>query len=376
MAEHTMATGSVLGADSEHLTQLAREAERQSELLASLERQLSMRVEQVFWIGSDQQRFRTTWIGQHAPDLKATTQLLEQIAARIRMERETQEAASAGRTMGETTVGTFLDYSEQGDGRQARVFGNLEKADRVAIYVPGMTTEHDGANSSATALYEQLLSDAAPGASVAVVTGLVYDPPDGVDGASTSAAYEGRDALRGLVDQVRALAPDAEVSIVGHSYGTTVTGATLKSDGGLDVDRVIALGSPGMTVDHVNEFASPSTEVWAAASMTDPVPVLPGIGKSVPILGTIIEEIDRPFGSIPIVGGLVNDLVGDVESALLGTSFIDHSTNFGFGIAPTDSDFGAKEFDVGDAFGHSEYFSDPNSRANIAAIVLGDDPAE
>lgn len=364
----------VIGADTQHLADHARLCDTSATQLRALATKLDRTAASVVWTGPDRERFEQEWTRQHAPSLKAAVTLLERQAALLREHASEQEAASSERSLSHGIGEHYLLYSESGDGREARVFGDLEHATKVAIIVPGMNTEHDDVNANARQLYESMVEHAEPGERVAVVTGLVYDTPEGADGALTGTAYDARDDVQSLVHDVNALAPHADVSVVAHSYGSVVTGATMRSSEGLDVATVVAIGSPGMTADSRADLKSPDVEVWAGATASDFVPHLPSVPSYLPVVGPFVEAADSPFASIPFVGGLFDDVVSTIERNTLGTSVFDHATNFGFGNAPTSSDFGANVFDTGGASGHSEYFTDPGSVGNISRIVLGQEP--
>lgn len=363
----TGATG-VLGADTAQLKQLATAFDDQAAKLESLKGSLKSKASAAYWRGPDRDKFQHDWDGTHLPSLTKISQEFRRLAALTRQELAQQEATSSEHSLSHFIGTDYLVYSEGGDGREARVFGDLETATHIAIYVPGMDTEHDGADPGGKHLYEELQKRAAPGERVAVVTGLVYNAPDLTNVFTTAPAYDGRAGLQRLANDINAINGTAAISLVAHSYGGMVTGAAMKSKEGLDIDQVIAIGSPGMTVDEIDDLHSPNTKVWAGAPITDPVPFLPSVA------GGILHNWDDPFGNIPLVGGALSDIAKTVERETLGTSFLDHSSNFGFGVAPTDPSFGATIFDTGDAFGHSEYLTDPGSVSNIARIVLGDKP--
>ncbi|MGB2757083.1 MAG: alpha/beta hydrolase [Acidimicrobiia bacterium] len=373
----TTTASSVLGADTQELSEHARVLDHQATELLRIAATLNTKALALTWRGSDRTRFEHDWNRRHQPSLASASRLLGHLAATVRQHAAEQEAASAARTLSGSVGDSYLLYSEHGDGREARVYGNLADATHVAILVPGMNTEHNGIDGSANKLFAELRRDAKPGEQVAVVTGLVYDTPEGISGASTSDAYAGRAGLRSLVADVHALNPGAEVSVVAHSYGTTLTGATMKTGSGLDVERVVAVGSPGMTVDTRADLKSPTVEVFAGAPTSDPVQYLPAAGdaavKSVPYVGVAVRVAEETK-NIPLVGGIAANLFGGIQESLFGSDSFNGPSNLGFGVEPTDSSFGAHVFDTGDATGHSQYFSDPGSVSNIARIVLGHPP--
>jgi pimeloyl-ACP methyl ester carboxylesterase len=156
---------------------------------------------------------------------------------------------------------------------------------------------------------------------VAVIAWLGYDTPD-LLGAPFDAGVSG--AARDLAAFVRSLGLDTSVTttVVAHSYGSLVTGVALR-DFGLDVDRVVVLGSPGMDVSRASELHLGATDLYA---------------------------LRAPF-----------DVV----------SWSEH-----FGRDPSDPRFGATRLATGTGdhapSGHSSYFdSGTVSLHNIAAVVAG-----
>jgi hypothetical protein len=168
----------------------------------------------------------------------------------------------------------FLVYDPRGDGRAVEVIGDLARAERIAILVPGTdTTLRDfdrglggvtrrAPSVQARTLYEATGSDPR----VAVIAWLGYDPPEGLGPA---ALREDR-ASAGAVELQRFVAslPTAAAKVViGHSYGTVVVG--LAAHGfGPGVTDIVALASPGMGVSCLAELDF-GGRVWAATAEAD-----------------------------------------------------------------------------------------------------------
>ena len=68
------------------------------------------------------------------------------------------------------------------------------------------------------------------------------------------------------------------MTIVGHSYGSVVLGRALR-DRGLQIDDVVAVGSPGMGVNDADDLGDGFDRIWAGRAHGDPVPSLPGHGE-------------------------------------------------------------------------------------------------
>ncbi len=251
--------------------------------------------------------------------------------------RIAQAASAAGRT-GEKDLARaleamrsqhFLDFNPRGPGLAVEVVGNLARARRVAILVPGSDTSlatfdsrgtaSPGGGALALAAEARRLN---PGAHLAVIAWLGYATPGTFSpGVLTSGgAGQGAAALRPLVDDLAR--HGRQVALLCHSYGSVVCGLAAPH---LPVTDIAAFGSPGMDASSVRALHS-TARVWAGRGGGDWI------------------------GYVPHV-------------QLLG---------LGFGQDPTAPAFGARLFDCGGG-GHSGYFR-PGSIAlrNLAYIALGD----
>lgn len=225
----------------------------------------------------------------------------------------------------------FFDFA--GDGRVAQVFGDLETAPHVAFVVPGMgsTMANFGTvRGDAMALQDETGGaviawtgyDAPAGLSMDTVTS---DPLSLLEVASDSQARQGGRDLAAFIAATQ-LETDADTTLIAHSYGSLTAGHALMN--GAKVTNVVFIGSPGVGVDHVDEFPDGAAERF-------------------------------------FVGEINGDPVATLER---------------FGDAPTDPDFGAIRIDSGssDALNlfdrHSEYFDDGIGLDNLAVIVEGGDP--
>ncbi|MEV8507139.1 alpha/beta hydrolase [Actinoplanes sp. NPDC051475] len=115
----------------------------------------------------------------------------------------------------------------------------------------------------ARALYEAARA-VDPGARIAVVAWLGYDPPEGL---SLEAARDlrARAGAANLVAFVRALPARAAVTLIGHSYGALVVG--LAAPRLPRVADVVALGAPGMGAAHASDLGG--ARVWSALATDD-----------------------------------------------------------------------------------------------------------
>ncbi|WP_323792875.1 alpha/beta hydrolase [Nocardioides sp.] len=254
-----------------------------------------------------------------------------------------------------------------GDGAVALAVGDLDTADDVSVLVPGMRTDAagiGGLTGHATAVYEaaRQADDDATHASLAWIG---YDAPDTVpllDGLAGDVvrvldeglAEQGGARLAEAVDGLRAEraeqgGPPADLTVIGHSYGSTTVGHAA-SDHGLAVDDLVVVGSPGLggEVRHVSDLEIGEADVWVGANSLD---VVTDLGD---------------HGAIGL-------------SSVMGLNL---GLGLGLGHDPAADDFGATRFqaespimspgDVLDA--HSGYFDhDGESLHNIARIVSGHD---
>lgn len=187
----------------------------------------------------------------------------------------------------------FLFFDPAGDGRAAEVFGDLATAERIAVLVPGVGTTltnferglggvaRRAPGMQGRTLYEQL-SKRSP--RVAVVSWLGYDPPEGLDlaAATEGRARVGAAALTTFVQDVLRQRPDAEVTLIGHSYGSMVVGLAARHLPA--VHNLVTLGSPGMGTGHAADLGGAA--VWSALAPQDWIRRVPqvrilglGLGK-------------------------------------------------------------------------------------------------
>lgn len=166
----------------------------------------------------------------------------------------------------------LLQYAAQDDGRvHTRIsFGDLDAAGRIAVHTPGAGSADDivGAGSQAARLRVESERLAADGAGTATVLNLGYDVPDGaLDPAAHSdrAARDGATSLDALLTGIAAQrGTDPQVTLVGHSYGSALTGIAAR--GSSVVDAEMHLGSPGIGTD---ELVAGSAPVYALETDRD-----------------------------------------------------------------------------------------------------------
>ncbi|RAY15698.1 hypothetical protein DPM19_07905 [Actinomadura craniellae] len=272
------------------------------------------------------------------PALSATT-IDARYAAADREIRSALEVAGWARDTGRVRALTallrpgrrFLSFDGRGDGRAVEVIGDLARAERVAVVVPGADNSLDNYDGSwkfvgggARALGEEVRR-LAPGSRTAVVAWLGYDPPATSSFAvlGTRRADAGARELRRFVAGLRR-GGRARIGLLCHSYGSVVCARALP---GLPVDDVALYGSPGTTARSAAGLRTPA-RVWAGRSSGDWMAYIPHI---------------RVFGA-------------------------------GFGADPVSPAFGARIFAAGSGT-HADYLR-PGTRSlrNLALIALGHVP--
>ncbi|TJZ55651.1 hypothetical protein FCH28_09960 [Streptomyces piniterrae] len=226
----------------------------------------------------------------------------------------------------------ILAFDPAAGGRAAEVFGNLDKARRVSVVVPGVDTNLSTFERTARAttapvgmgrsLYAAQ-RHARPQTRTAVIAWADYTSPAGLGvGAATGQMAEaGAVRLRALVKSLPGSGP---VSLFCHSYGSVVCGVAARKLPS-NVEDIAVAGSPGMRADSSAALGT-HARVWAMRDSDDWI-------QDVPYLE---------------VGGL------------------------GHGADPVDPSFGSRVLSADGAVGHAGYFA-PGTRSlrNFALVGVG-----
>ncbi|QIJ62362.1 alpha/beta hydrolase [Streptomyces sp. JB150] len=226
----------------------------------------------------------------------------------------------------------ILAFDPEGSGRIAEVFGDLTRAERISVVVPGVDTDlltfqrtrraHSAPVGMAKSLYTAERA-ASPGTRTAVIAWADYTAPSGI-GMDAATAHRAADGAVRLTALVRALPGDAPVSLFCHSYGSVVCGVAAPALPRRVADIAVA-GSPGMRVAKAAHLGT-SAHVWAMRDADDWI-------QDVPYLD---------------LGGL------------------------GHGADPMSAAFGARLLSARGARGHAGYFEPgTESLANLAEIGVG-----
>ncbi|MFB7913234.1 alpha/beta hydrolase [Streptomyces sp. NPDC056061] len=227
----------------------------------------------------------------------------------------------------------ILAFDPTGRGRAAEVFGDLDRAERISVVVPGvdtglLTLERPApmVNAAPVGMAKSLYAAeraARPGTRSAVIAWADYTSPAGigVDAALGKLAERGAVRLKALVGALPGKAP---VSLFCHSYGSVLCGVAAHELPARVTDIAVA-GSPGMRVENARQLRT-DARVWAMRDRGDWIEDVPNL----------------EFGGL------------------------------GHGADPVDPGFGARVVATGDAVGHSGYFEPgTESLSNFAAIGVG-----
>ncbi|MER6926445.1 alpha/beta hydrolase, partial [Streptomyces spiralis] len=243
----------------------------------------------------------------------------------------------AGRRMHRFTALTAKDrhilaFDPEGSGRVAEVFGDLTKAERVSVVVPGVDTDlftfrktyrpYSAPYGMAKSLYTAERT-ASPGTRTAVIAWADYTAPSGlgVDAATAMRAEDGAQRLNKMLGGLPGRSP---VALFCHSYGSVVCGLAAHELPHRVTDIAVA-ASPGMRVRKASHLRT-DAHVWAMRDATDWI-------RDVPYME---------------LGGL------------------------GHGADPVSDAFGARVLSAQEAEGHAGYFEPgTDSLTNFAEIGVG-----
>ncbi len=242
----------------------------------------------------------------------------------------------------------LLDMTHE-RAQAAIAHGNVESADNVAVFVPGMTiTVNDSIQSSDVDMGHlqeraQLESERVSPtriATTATITWIGYQIPMWRDllnpeksGASITAARKGAAQLVPFLRGIGASRDDrAHLTLLGHSYGSTTAGLALRQATG--VDDAVFFGSPGLGTDHIADLRLSAGHVH------------------------YLEARDDVIGALGILGVDPSHLEGISQASTGESTVVDPTTGL------------VRHFH--EVTGHSSYLDeDSTSQYNVSVIVAG-----
>ena len=189
----------------------------------------------------------------------------------------------------------LLDLDGHDAPRAAVAVGDVDTADHVAVFTPGLTSTvaknlegYTGDMVGVVQTGERLLGNA-PGhenETVAGVAWIGYDAPqwstlaepDRSVALPIDAQHGGADLAR-FYDGINASRPDSDphLTALGHSYGSTTTGYALQNTT-TPVDDAVVFGSPGLGTSDVHDLHVPDGHVNVIEARRDVVADLGAFG--------------------------------------------------------------------------------------------------
>ncbi|MFI6479065.1 alpha/beta hydrolase [Nonomuraea sp. NPDC050663] len=207
----------------------------------------------------------------------------DQIGKLLRNIAMIERALAAGGRDGHPPA-LLLALDLHGTGRLVVSWGDPDAADTVVTYVPGLNTELAGFAGDidrARVLWQQSQATAGKQA-IASIAWLGYDAPQlenlldaPASVASDAPAERGAVELAAFSDGLRAAGGEGTRYVVlGHSYGSLVSGKAALLRPGRLADEFVFVGSPGVGVEHARELKVGAERVWVGEDPNDPVAML------------------------------------------------------------------------------------------------------
>ena len=160
----------------------------------------------------------------------------------------------------------LLGFDTETIGHAIVSVDNPDTADNVVTFVPGFSTKLSNAHSGidrAMTLWDQARIDD-PVKSTASIFWLGYDAPQGLDVATASRAEAGATRLDSFLQGLRiarSMPTPAHTTLLGHSYGSLVSGRAAVHLGGPIADDIVFVGSPGVGVKTATQLRVPAGHV-------------------------------------------------------------------------------------------------------------------
>lgn len=205
-----------------------------------------------------------------------------------------------------------LDTSGSKRVRAAVAIGDVDTADHVATFVPGMGTNPADKLDEYTGNVQRLkdkIEYYSQNETSATIAWLGYDAPPGFldpgwgDVAEVDLARDGAERLSSFAEGInasRAVSGGSEPhqTVLGHSYGSTTAGFAADHVRAGVIDDLVLFGSPGAGVHDVREYNLPPGHVYVSA--VDSHDIVQGMGT------------DEDFGVDPVELDGVTHISGNV----------------------------------------------------------------
>ncbi|MBO2457297.1 alpha/beta hydrolase [Actinomadura violacea] len=235
--------------------------------------------------------------------------------------------------------GYLLGFDTRGNGHAILARGNPDTATHTGVYVPGTYAKlaeirKDLNRSDNLWLTSNGMTHAG---SVSTITWLGYDAPQSIplEAPFRSYADNGAPALNRFADGLHTShqGDPTHMTMIGHSYGTTVIGSAA-THGHLQTNDIIFAGSPGVEAARASDLGIGSQHVYTERAPRDPVP---------------------PLGMHTELPGRIGGLASIPGSAMFGGRTLDYGTD-------------PEGWDLGHA--HSSYWNPFSTSLNNQAKVL------
>ncbi|MDH6111778.1 hypothetical protein P3T36_002092 [Kitasatospora sp. MAP12-15] len=256
----------------------------------------------------------------------------------------------------------LLGFDTNGKGHAIVAINNPDTADNVVTYVPGTGARLGSINGDIVRSDRMVKSaegdsPSIPAKTTSSVTWVGYDAPQSIipQAADDKYAVGAEDKLHNFEVGLRATheGTPARQTIIGHSYGTTTVGYTMR-DKGLPVDAVMFVGSPGTGVENAKDLGIDPGHVWAGRGDAD--------------------VIDYARSENPL--RWAQDSASDVGSKMLNgfggpVGYTSPSDNhLAFGRDPSDAYFGGHQIPTDPGVGHSDYWNDKGKSLDAMGRII------
>lgn len=190
----------------------------------------------------------------------------------LNLKKELEDLYQIRTTLNERTNTTLVTLDMSGERTKAAVaIGDLDRADHVATFVPGMGTTVrdslegyvDDADRIRDHTEDALTKAGRRNEKAATVAWLGYDAPADntvLSVVGTGLAEQGAKRLTSFVEGMQSTHAlhgnqrDSHLTLIGHSYGSTTSGMAAAHVKPGIVDDLVLFGSPGSGVQSVDEY--------------------------------------------------------------------------------------------------------------------------